>query len=173
MVRTVLARVDTATNGRYRWESSIKWNQSSFRLWSHSFAVKFYGVHWGGDGTANVTATLLLGLFMPERFALGKFKHIVGLLAPVSVGAHLEVNNEVSNKWNKALHMHEDNLLTVNNGLICIHTVRNSPLRQMNCLPVGDPLQFPRLLLYGKEHCFPLQATQPRNKQKMHLSRSA
>lgn len=109
---------------------------------------------------------------MSERFALGKFKHIVGFLAPVSVGAHLEVNNQESNKLNNALHMHKNNLLS--KYWPNMHSqVIISPLRQMNCLPVGGPHQFPRLLLYGKEHCFPLQATQPRNKQKMHLSRSA
>lgn len=54
-----------------------------------SVAVELYGVDCGGDGAASVTAALLFGLFVSERFALGKFKYIVGFLAPVSVGSHL------------------------------------------------------------------------------------
>lgn len=69
-----------------------------------SFTVKLNGVHGGGDFAASITATLLLGLLMPERFALSKFKHVVGLLAPVTVGSHLEVTEES----NKALYVHKD-----------------------------------------------------------------
>lgn len=55
-----------------------------------SVTVELNGVHGGGDCATTITATLLLGLLMPERFALSKFKHAVGLLAPVTVGSHLK-----------------------------------------------------------------------------------
>lgn len=83
-VKTVLARADRATNGTERHGEF----RGSVSLWS--VTVELNGVHWGGDCAASITATLLLGLLMPERFALGKFKHVVGLLAPVTVGSHLE-----------------------------------------------------------------------------------
>ncbi len=83
-VKTVLARADRATTGTERHGEF----RGSVSLWS--FTVKLNGVHWGGDRAASITATLLLGLLMPERFALGKFKHVVGLLAPVTVRSHLE-----------------------------------------------------------------------------------
>lgn len=64
------------------------------RAGSRSVAFKLDGVDGGGDGAAAVAPPLLFRLFVAERFAFGEPQHLVGFLAPVPIGAALEMQEE-------------------------------------------------------------------------------
>lgn len=57
---------------------------------SSSVTVKLDRVDRGVDGATSVASSLLLCLFVAERFALGKAESFVGFLAPVAIGTLLK-----------------------------------------------------------------------------------